>query len=425
MSPTATDAPWGTETGDRAPLGAFGAGRPSGLAAWPGDAWLGRLDRRVGVYLVAAAAANGLLSIGGRIGWDFHAYWMAAQSVASGGSAYAETLAIGADRWGSGQTYVYPPFLAHVLAPLTLLPEPIGFAVWSVAGALILAASLGAVNRSFCRFGTVGTPTFRRYPRLVAGMGVLWIALSVGQVNLFVLAGLLLALGHRDDRAAGIGLALAVLLRGTPAVFALLLAFDRRWRALGWACAGTAAGLLVGAVDLAAFVDLSGTLATLPPVHSIWQTSLAAVHPGLSVGAALLVAVIIAAARRVPGEARLIRGTVIGAGLLLVPGSAWFHWVAFAGTPLFLEGHSTAWGRRILLGYLVAGLLLVPVGSWATSLVATAGLLALGWRVARPPRARDGAADLPAMGTPVAVSVAAIAGVNPGDVVRFEALPPE
>jgi hypothetical protein len=343
-----------------------------------------RLDRRIGLYLVAAAAANGLLSIGGRIGWDFHAYWLAAGSVASGGGAYGATLALGVDRWGSEQTYVYPPLLAHVLALFRGLPEEFVFAAFALVGVLAVCGALRSVERGFHGSGLVPEPAFARLPRLIPAMGVLWITLLVGQINLLVLAGLLLALGHRSDPAAGVGLALAVLLRGTPAVFALILLFDRRWRALAWAALATSAGLLVGMADLPTWIDVTRTLATLAPVHSIWQTSLAVIHPAVAVVAAVLVAAVVIAAGRVPAEARLIRGTALGAGLLLVPGSAWFHWASFAAAPLLLEGHATAWSRRALGGLVVAGLLIVPLGSWATSLAAASALVAIVIRVAAP-----------------------------------------
>ena len=381
--------------------------RPAGrwrawLRAWPSEDWLGWFDRRLAVYIVALGIANALLCIGFpvvfKFGWDFDIYWRAAQDVAAGHGAYAATLAIGADQWGpGGLTYVYPPFLAYVLAPFSALPAAAGFLGWSIAGTALLYASIRAMPPD---------AAVRRYPRLFLGLGVVWITLFLGQVNLVVLAGLLLALGSRDDRLAGGGLALAALLRVTPAAFAVLFILDGRWRALGWAVGLGALGALVGLADWPAYVGILRTLTGLPPVVTIWQTSLASIALPLAVlAAAIVVAVVILAGRR-PSEARLVRGTAIGLGLLLVPATSWYHWTAFAIAPLLVDGGRPAWGRRALLGFLLAGWLLVPLGSWATTLVASAVLATLAWKVVAPPAVRPGGAG----------AVAARSGVTPGGV---------
>lgn len=356
-------------------------GRRARLQGWPSEAWLGWFDRRLAVYVVALGVANGLLCIGFpavfKFGWDFDIYWRAAQDVAAGHGAYAATLAIGADQWGpGGLTYVYPPFLAYVLAPFSSLPAAVGLGCWTIAGCALLYAAIRALPPE---------ATVRRYPRLLLGLGTVWITLFLGQVNVVVLAGLLLAVGSRDDRLAGVGLALAALLRVTPAAFGLLFILDGRWRALVWAAGAGLLGALVGVADWPAYVGILRTLAGLPPVVTIWQTSLAAIAPPLAVlAAAAVVAVIVLAGRR-PSEAHLIRGTAVGVGLLLVPATSWFHWAAFAIAPLLVDGGRVPWGRRALLGFLAAGWLLVPLGSWATTLVASVLLGVLAWKVIAAP----------------------------------------
>lgn len=358
--------------------GGFGAARVVEFRAWPSPDRFAWIDRRLGLYLVFFGLANGLLSIAGRLGWDFDIYWSAGKSVAAGGSAYAATLALGADQWGIGRTYVYPPFLAHVMAPLTALPEAVGFAIFTAAG-------IAAVMLAFRSLDEV--PTARLVPRIVVGLGALWITVFVGQVNLFVLAGLVLVVGSRNERLAGAGLALAVLLRVTPAVFALVLLAQRRWAAAAWAAVFTALGAAVGGGELETYLSILRTLGTLPPVHSLWQTSLAGIWLPLAIAAAVAVAMVFVAAGRRRSEAHVIRGTALGIGLLLVPGSSWFHWVAFTSAPLLVDGHRFAWSRRVLLGFVVASWLIVPVGSWVTTAVALAALVGLCWHVLAVPGA--------------------------------------
>jgi hypothetical protein len=358
--------------------GAFLAVRARGIGTWPSPDRFAWIDRRLGFYFVLLGVANGLLSIAGQVGWDFDIYWSAGKSVAAGGSAYAATLALGADQWGVGRTYVYPPFLAHVMAPLTALPEAVGFAIFTAAG-------VAAVLLAFRLLDEV--PTARRVPRIALGLGALWITVFVGQVNLFVLAGLVLVVGSRNDRLAGAGLALAVLLRVTPAVFVLVLLAQRRWAATAWAAVFTALGAAVGYGEWESYLAIVRTLGTLPPVQSLWQTSLAAIWLPLAVVAAAAVAVVFVAAGRRPSEAHVIRGTALGLGLLLVPGSSWFHWVAFTSAPLLVDGHRFAWSRRLLLALVVASWLIVPVGSWLTTAVAVVALTGLCRRVLAVPRA--------------------------------------
>ena len=57
--------------------------------------------------------------------------------------------------------------------------------------------------------------------------------------------------------------------------------------------------------------------------------------------------------------------------------------------PLLIEGHRLPWSRRLLLGLIAASWLLVPIGSWATTAVATVGLAGLSWRLATAPSALD------------------------------------
>jgi len=341
------------------------------LRSWPSRDRLAWIDRRFAVYIVGLGIANGLFSIAAKIGWDFDIFWEAAKHAASGQSAYTTTLALGADRWGpGGRTFVSPPFLAYVLAPFTWLPEPVVYGLWSALGVAALYLALRAI---------APPATAWRMPRLLAGLGVLWISFFLGQVNLFVLAGLLLTLGSRDDRLAGLGLAGAVVLRMTPAVFVIALLFDRRWRALGWALGLFTIGAVVaGGWEWPTYLDITRTLVALPPVDSIWQSSPADIARWLPYVAAAAVGLVVLGAGRLGGETRLVRGTALGLSLVLCLATAWFHWYAFALAAIYVDGDRTLWGRRALLAFLVISWLPVPLGSWGVEI---AGSLLLAYFV--------------------------------------------
>ncbi len=331
------------------------------LRSWPTAPWLHWFDRRFGLYLVTVAAIYGLKWRGG---YDLDAFMVAAGDVANGGSAYARTIAAGVAQWGIDQVYVSPPFVAHLLAPLVALRGDVLFATWGIAGLLAMAAAIRALEPDALA---------RQAPRLVFGLGYFWATVFLGQVNLFVLAGLLLALGSRNDRLAGFGLAVAVLLRGTPLLFGVVLLLERRWRALAWSGVFLVAGVLVsGPGEWLLYAGLTREIAAIPTLDVSVQTSLMPFGWPLAVMAATAILTVIILAGRVRGETELLRGTAIGLALVLLPGNGWVHWFSFALAPLLVAGDRALWSRRALVAFLVVAFL--PMG-WPSVLV---GLVTLG-----------------------------------------------
>lgn len=98
-------------------------------------------------------------------------------------------------------------FVAHVLAPFSSLPLDVVFVLWTAAGLLALLATMRLVGRE---------TLVARAPLVLFSSVYLWGSLWMGQVNLFALAGLLLAFGSRSGRLAGLGLALATATRAFP-----------------------------------------------------------------------------------------------------------------------------------------------------------------------------------------------------------------
>jgi hypothetical protein len=349
------------------------------IQGWPSAAWLAWFDRRLGLYLVSIAAVVGLKWRGA---YDLGAYLDAARDVAAGGGAYDATLAAGVASWGTGQVYVSPPFLAHALAPFSGLPRDAVFWAWALAGLGVLALATRAVSP-----GALA----RRMPRLVFGLAYLWASTFLGQVNLLVLAGLLLALDGRRDALAGAGLAVATLIRGTPAAFAILFIVQRRWRALGWSLVWLAIGVVVsGPGDWATYARVLADAALLPPLDVPPQASPAAFAPLLRPLAAAALAAIVLLAHRVPAERDMLVATAIGLAIVVIPANSWYHWYLFGIVGLLVWGDRALWSRRALVAFLGSGFVLM---GWPSTLVALAVVAVMLARVLRPPIGADQRGD--------------------------------
>jgi hypothetical protein len=337
------------------------------VGAWPSASWLAWFDRRLGLYLVTIAVVVGLKWRGG---YDLVAFLDAARDVADGGSAYDATLAAGIASWGTEQVYVSPPFLAHALAPFSALPDDVLFVAWTLVSLAGLVLAIRAVGT-----GALA----RQMPRLVFGLVYVWASVFLGQVNLLVLAGLLLALDGRRDALAGGGLALATLLRGTPIAFVLLLVIQRRWRATGWFFAWLSLGVLAsGPSEWVTFAGVLGDAALLPPLDVSIQTSLAAIAPLLRPLTAASLAAVVLLAHRVPGERDLLVATALGLAIVVLPANSWHHWFAFGIVGILTWGDRALWSRRALAAFLAVAF--IPMG-WPSTLVALAVAAAMLTRV--------------------------------------------
>ena len=317
--------------------------------------------RRFGLYIATVAFLIGLKWRGG---YDLVPFLEAARSVAAGGDPYEATRAAGIAEWGVSQVFVSPPFVAHVLAPFSWLPDDVLLIAWSILGLLAVFAALRAVSRD-----TLAA----RVPRLVLCFVYVWASIFLGQVNLFVLAGLLLALGSRRDSLAGLGLALAIAMRATPAAFALVLLIEGRWRALAWTAAGMLAVVVIQPGHWLSFLEVGRLAATLPRLDVPVQMSVAGIGPLTWIVAVAVVGSLVGALV-MPRDRTLLAGTAIGLGLVLLPSNAWVHWLAFALAPLMLYADRTTWSRWAILAFVAASFL--PMG-WPSTVVAVAVLVAM------------------------------------------------
>jgi alpha-1,2-mannosyltransferase len=292
------------------------------------------------------------------VGWlrpdltDLHVYRYGGLALLDGLSPYAEDDPV------SGLPFTYPPFAAAMMIPLAVLPLQVAVAAWTAASLAALSAivvvalrEVGLAARSSLVVG------------LVAGALALepvWQNLSFGQVNLVLVAAVVVDLMRPERRCSGVLVGLAAGIKLTPLVFVVLLLLVGQRAAAGRATltflATVAAGFALapdaaasywtlGLVDadrigppwLAHNQSAYGVLTRLldaPPPAVLW----AGVTLPL-VGAALLVA----AAWWRRGD-RLLGTGLVGLAMLLASPVSWsHHWVWAVPVAVALWPHGRGW----------------------------------------------------------------------------------
>lgn len=169
-------------------------------------------------------------------GNDYAVYHAAGRVILEGGDPYTAHSE-------DGRPYIYPPTLAVLMAPISLLPERVGGLLWLVAKLLLLAWCLRTLSRHLVPI--VGVPAWG-VPALA--LAVLYTIvdneLCNGQADLWVLGCIVYAfqaiLRTRETRA-GLAIALAAALKVTPLFLGLWLLRRRSVRGL----VGLAAGLVL------------------------------------------------------------------------------------------------------------------------------------------------------------------------------------
>ena len=214
----------------------------------------------VGAILVAAAVLAALAERA-RVGslpysnFDLQVYWATSKAVTSGHNIYAVQLPTGLPPalcrvagCPVSLGFVYPPFAALLMSPISVLSLPMVKLVWFAAifGCLevVLWISLG--------WAGVRNPVIR----LVAVLAALAVLpffdpvgqeFQAGQVNVFVMTLVIVDLSRRDGATAkGAGVGIAAGLKLTPLLFIVYLAVTRRIREAVMAVAVFVGTVLIG-----------------------------------------------------------------------------------------------------------------------------------------------------------------------------------
>jgi alpha-1,2-mannosyltransferase len=172
------------------------------------------------------------------IGFDFAVYLRAFRVATSGANPYAP--------YAIGEGFLNHPFLLTAVAPLAWLDDSVARWLWLALSATAWATCCWMVVE------LAGARPARFWLVILLGFAPAVEMLYVGQVNAFALLALLLAfvLARREQPiAAGALLALAIVLKATPAFLLLYFAAVRQWRVVGAALVGVALLTLLPAVQ--------------------------------------------------------------------------------------------------------------------------------------------------------------------------------
>jgi hypothetical protein len=303
--------------------------------------------------------------------FDFANYFSGAQAAAHGGDIYADFKRL----WGTQAwtvAYIYPPFFALLLAPLTGLGLVAAGRVWMLIVHGTFLAALWLILRLCPELPRIGRRLF-----LLAAFAFMPVYLNVkfqqvATVWLLLLAGMLWA-AVRHDRVAGLFAALAASLKVTPLFFLPLFVVVNRRRAALWGVALLAA--------------VTGASLALAPAS--WQF-FTVVLPRIGLGTSNwdngsingMVSRFVAFFPTAFGTATtpIGEGLVVG-GTLVVLGFTLWH----AGS-----GGFKAWRLRLATGAMVTALLMVSSVTWQHHLVTLLLPLAIAmaWVAARHPGTR-------------------------------------
>jgi Glycosyltransferase family 87 len=307
--------------------------------------------------------------------FDFANYFGGAQAAAHGTDVYADfKRSWGTEAWVVA--YIYPPFFAELLAPLTPLGLVGAARVWLLAVHAAFFGSLALILHIHPELSRAG-----RRLLLVAAFGFMPVYLNlkfqqVATVWLLLLAAALWAALRRRDSLAGGFIALAASIKVTPIFLIPLFARLGRWRV---ALMGSGLLLIV-------------TVVTMLASPGSWQF-FTVVLPRIGLGTANwdngsidgLVS------RIVVLSPNLLGGATQSAAKVVIALAA----VSVIGVTIWMAGRAGAndgWSIRLGVAALMTSLLIVSSVTWQHHLVTLLLPMAtaLAWIVQRRPGARYG-----------------------------------
>jgi hypothetical protein len=191
---------------------------------------------------------------------DFSHYYTSALLLREGVDPYQIDLTTKANELGLNVDInpraTYPPTFLLCFEPLTLLSPVQAYWTWIALNAIAMAVALAILLGPRSHFDKATAMSLAGFAILFPAVGDNF---SYAQSQMLVLLLLVLAMRSLQsgmDRAAGAALAMAALFRIFPVIMFGYLVVRRRWRALGFAIAC----LAIGVVITIAFVGLRTTL---------------------------------------------------------------------------------------------------------------------------------------------------------------------
>jgi hypothetical protein len=262
------------------------------------------------------------------------------------------------------QPYISPPFVAWLVAPLTLFPYWVGFGIWAVFNFLTLAVALAWAGVS---------TGISRWIAVIGTLAPWWVmqAVSVGQVVPLVAVGMVVAwrlLREEKDIAAGLILSVIFLKPNTAILVPFALLVAGRYRAFAaWVAAGGVLALIavmtLGGNGITAYVNL--LMGPLPPGADALTLQGAAGLTGTigSIARVLIVLIVLASAFKLRASPGLVLpiaivGSLImspylhGSDLCLLSVAAWIIWE---------ERTAPAWRVALAIGWVLGSPFLWPL----------------------------------------------------------------
>lgn len=305
-------------------------------------------------------------------GYDFDAYYDAAQRLQATGSPYQQETLGGPYRPGPGGLYLYSPALAVVLQPLSRLPFDLATVLWLAFRFVLLVAmcALMPVSRNI-RMAIFGIAAITP-PALED--------LNLGNVSVIVTFLTVVIWRFLDRPLASVALAASLLLRPTMAVIGAWWLLRRRLRSVIWTALalGTMILATVPFVGIRGWFDYATVLRNVSDVTGVprnfdmasfvlrfgappWLAGLVLVASfAVALGAVLL-------SLRRDRDLGLV--VAIGASLLLSP-LLWNHYMTHVLiTGAFLASRGRWWGIALplltwlpqdLLGFVAVAATLLP-----------------------------------------------------------------
>jgi hypothetical protein len=320
---------------------------------------------------------------------DFTAYYQAAERVLAGSSPYLYGQMEGSLPAFCGDCYLYPPFFAQLLVPVTLMPLAAAKTTWFVT------SYAAAFVSTWLATGIGGAPrTVERAMWCLAAVLLFDVVASATWVgNVGTLIGLSVTMVAMGGAVAGVGATLGTFLKVVPVVLvpAVVASGRRSWMAL-LATLAIVGGCLVllapqSWLDYASVLpnvfaepaDSAQNLAPSRVVSALGEDAIRATRVAMLAAGAICIAVSVVIARRPGGmPVAALLGTV---AMLVIPGTLWFHYLA-----VLLPFGAMAWprARPVVRVLLLAAAVLVGLGPYSSEFVAvyvgaTSMLVLAGW----------------------------------------------
>jgi len=333
--------------------------------------------RRLGAAVIAVlAVAYRLVQLPAtppdHVGYDFRFYWTAARQLLDGQSIYSAQQLAGPYPPQGQEGFLYPPPLAALVTPFAAVfpTDPIpALWIWSGLAAIVLVATVVALARSEHLGG--------RLPIVDGGWAWLLVAAAFalppvidelvnGNVHLF-LAGLFalawLGLRRHDatgDRAAGIALGVATVIKLFPGLLLVWLVLRGRWRPVGWSIVGILVLSLVTLpitgiqpwldyptvlANMAAPIDVSASLSP-----TVWLAPVIGFGTARLVVLAIVLVALAWVARRADERTGFAAAVVLA---LLATPALWTHYLSILVVPLLLALGAGVAPALVALAYLL------------------------------------------------------------------------